>query len=81
MPALVQFVALLPSTLRAAVLVVQHFAPDSNGQHLVDRLARHTVLPCRLPTDGEVHGGRAPFTWPRPTATCWPKTAPCPTCS
>ncbi|MBO2012676.1 chemotaxis protein CheB [Hymenobacter negativus] len=53
MPALVQFVALLPPTLHAAVLVVQHFAPDSDGQHLVDRLARHTSLPCRLPTHGE----------------------------
>ena len=34
-------------------MVVQHFAPDSDGQYLVDRLARHTALPCRLPTDGE----------------------------
>ena len=53
MPALVQFVALLPATLRAAVLIVQHFAPESNGQQLVDRLARHTALPCRLPADGD----------------------------
>jgi two-component system chemotaxis response regulator CheB len=53
MPALVKFVAQLPATLPAAVLVVQHFAPDSYGQHLVDRLARHTSLPCRLATDGE----------------------------
>ncbi|GAA4030933.1 chemotaxis protein CheB [Hymenobacter glaciei] len=53
MPALVQFVAQLPATLPAAVLVVQHFAPDSDGQHLVSRLARHTALPCRLATDGE----------------------------
>ena len=54
MPALVEFVAHLPATLPAAILVVQHFAPDSNGQQLVERLARHTALPCRLPTDGEV---------------------------
>ncbi|MCI1189094.1 chemotaxis protein CheB [Hymenobacter sp. DH14] len=54
MPALVQFVAQLPATLPAAVLVVQHFAPDSDGQHLVDRLAGHTALPCRLPADGEL---------------------------
>jgi two-component system chemotaxis response regulator CheB len=53
MPALVQLVAQLPATLPAAVLVVQHFAPDSDGQHLVDRLARHTLLNCRLPADGE----------------------------
>jgi two-component system chemotaxis response regulator CheB len=53
MPALAKFVALLPTTLRAAVLVVQHFASDSDGQHLVNRLASHTTLPCRLPADGE----------------------------
>ena len=53
MPALVQLVAQLPATLPAAVLVVQHFAPDSNGQQLLDRLARHTQLRCRLPLDGE----------------------------
>lgn len=53
MPALVEFVTRLPAALPAAILVVQHFAPDSNGQHLVERLARHTALPCRLPTDGE----------------------------
>ncbi|MDB5236060.1 MAG: hypothetical protein JWR44_3053 [Hymenobacter sp.] len=53
MPALVQLVAQLPATLNAAVLVVQHFAPDSDGQHLVNRLARHTELRCRLPNDQE----------------------------
>ncbi len=53
MPALVQLVSQLPAALPAAVLVVQHFAPDSDGQYLVDRLARHTGLDCRLPTDGE----------------------------
>ncbi|GAA3962541.1 chemotaxis protein CheB [Hymenobacter antarcticus] len=53
MPALVRLVAQLPATLPAAVLVVQHFAPDSDGQQLVDRLASHTQLRCRLPTDGE----------------------------
>lgn len=53
MPALVQLVAQLPATLPAAVLVVQHFAPDSNGQYLVERLARHTSLQCRLPADGD----------------------------
>ena len=53
MTALVQLVSQLPATLTAAVLVVQHFAPDSDGQQLVDRLARHTGLKCLLPTDGE----------------------------
>ncbi|GAB3868908.1 chemotaxis protein CheB [Hymenobacter segetis] len=54
MPALVEFVTNLPATIPAAILVVQHFAPDADGQHLVERLGRHTALPCRLPTDGEV---------------------------
>ena len=31
MSALVQLVAQLPATLPAAVLVVQHFAPDADG--------------------------------------------------
>lgn len=53
MPALVQLVAQLPATLPAAVLVVQHFASDTDGQQLVSRLARHTALDCRLPVDGE----------------------------
>ena len=53
MSALVQLVAQLPATLTAAVLVVQHFAPDSDGQQFVDRLARHTSLKCLLPIDGE----------------------------
>ncbi|MDO7846101.1 chemotaxis protein CheB [Hymenobacter sp. M29] len=53
MPALVQLVAQLSPTLPAAVLVVQHFAPDSDGQQLVERLARHTAMPCRQPVDGE----------------------------
>ncbi|GAB2864846.1 chemotaxis protein CheB [Hymenobacter ruber] len=53
MPALVEFVAYLPAAIPAAILVVQHFAPDFDGQHLVDRLGRHTALPCRLPADGE----------------------------
>lgn len=50
MPALEQLVAGLPATLPAAVLVVQHFAPASDGQHLVNRLARLTPLVCRLAT-------------------------------
>ncbi|WP_426061720.1 chemotaxis protein CheB [Hymenobacter sp. B1770] len=53
MPALVQLVAQLPASLSAAVLVVQHFAPDSDGEHLVRRLARHTELDCRLAMSGD----------------------------
>ncbi|MBD2770322.1 chemotaxis protein CheB [Hymenobacter sp. BT664] len=54
MPALVQLVAQLPATLNAAVLVVQHFAPDSDGPHLANRLARHAALPCRIPNNGDL---------------------------
>ncbi|MBF9236522.1 chemotaxis protein CheB [Hymenobacter sp. BT683] len=53
MPALVKLVAQLPAHLPAAVLVVQHFAPDSDGEHLVSRLARHTALQCRLAVSGD----------------------------
>ncbi|GAA4365631.1 chemotaxis protein CheB [Hymenobacter saemangeumensis] len=54
MPALVKLVSQLPGELPASVLVVQHFSPDSDGQHLVDRLARHTGLRCRLPQNGDL---------------------------
>ncbi|UOG73083.1 chemotaxis protein CheB [Hymenobacter tibetensis] len=48
MPALTQLVAQLPATLPAAVLVVQHLAPDSSGEHLVSRLSMHTQMRCHL---------------------------------
>jgi two-component system chemotaxis response regulator CheB len=51
MPALTRLVAQLPATLPAAVLVVQHLAPDSTGEPLVARLAHHTALHCQLATD------------------------------
>jgi two-component system chemotaxis response regulator CheB len=54
MPALVRLVAQLPATLPAAVLVVQHFATTSDGQQLVNRLAQHTALACRLPSNGDI---------------------------
>ncbi|WP_303310177.1 chemotaxis protein CheB [Hymenobacter sp. BT730] len=53
MPALTRLVSNLAGDLPAAVLVVQHFAPESFGQHLVDRLARHTTLRCLLPSHGD----------------------------
>lgn len=53
MPALCRLVEQLPAPLSAAVLIVQHFAPDSSGQHLVERLAKHTALACRLPSDSD----------------------------
>jgi two-component system chemotaxis response regulator CheB len=48
MPALCDLVAQLPGSLPAAVLIVQHLAPDSSGEYLVERLARHTTLLCSL---------------------------------
>ena len=51
MPALCRLVEQLPADLPAAVLIVQHFAPDSSGGHLVERLGRHTKLRCVLPAD------------------------------
>jgi two-component system chemotaxis response regulator CheB len=53
MPALVQLVAQLPASLPAAVLVVQHLAPESNGQHFADRLGRSSELRCQLACSGE----------------------------
>ncbi|MDO7877476.1 chemotaxis protein CheB [Hymenobacter sp. ASUV-10] len=52
MPALVRLIGQLPGSLPAAVLVVQHLAPDSLGAYLVDRLAHHTTLLCHLAQDG-----------------------------
>jgi two-component system chemotaxis response regulator CheB len=51
MPALTRLVAQLPGTLTAAVLVVQHLAPESTGAPLVARLNSHTRLRCQLATD------------------------------
>ncbi len=48
MPALTTLVASLPATLPAAVLVVQHLAPDSTGEALVARLGSHSALHCQL---------------------------------
>ncbi|QKG54125.1 chemotaxis protein CheB [Hymenobacter sp. BRD67] len=52
MPALTQLVAQLPATLPAAVLVVQHLAPDSTAEVLVNRLSKHTALHCHLAVNG-----------------------------
>lgn len=52
MPALLRLVAQLPATLPAAVLVVQHLAPESQAELLVERLAQHTPLACRLAANG-----------------------------
>ncbi|WP_161599450.1 chemotaxis protein CheB [Hymenobacter nivis] len=52
MPALLQLVAQLPATLPAAVLVVQHLAPDADSEGLVVRLAAHTALRCQVAGHG-----------------------------
>jgi two-component system chemotaxis response regulator CheB len=52
MTALTRLVAQLPATLPAAVLVVQHLAPDALGEPLVARLAAHTELHCQLARNG-----------------------------
>lgn len=58
MPALTTLVAQLPATLPAAVLVVQHLAPDSTGEPLVGRLSSHTALRCQLAHNGDhLHAG------------------------
>ncbi len=50
--ALTRLVAQLPATLPAAVLVVQHLAPDTPAEHLVAHLAARTGLRCQLATNG-----------------------------
>lgn len=52
MPALTRLVSQLPEHLPAAVLVVQHLAPESSGLPLVHRLSQATSLVCSLATDG-----------------------------
>lgn len=53
MSALTRLVGQLPATLPAAVLVVQHLAPSSSGQHLAERLAAGTGLACELASHGQ----------------------------
>ncbi|OUJ72920.1 chemotaxis protein CheB [Hymenobacter crusticola] len=52
MPALVELLAQLPATLPAAVLVVQHLAPNSSSDFLVDRLNDSTNLICEVAQHG-----------------------------
>lgn len=51
MAALTRLVAQLPATLPAAVLVVQHLAPNLTGLPLVAHLSAHTGLRCQLATN------------------------------
>ncbi len=54
MPALTELLCQLPASLPAAVLVVQHLAPDASGEQLIDRLNRQcsTGLRCHLARHG-----------------------------
>jgi two-component system chemotaxis response regulator CheB len=50
--ALDQLIAELPKDLPAAIFIVQHMAPEANGQALLRRLSKRKTLPCQLATDG-----------------------------
>jgi two-component system chemotaxis response regulator CheB len=54
MPALTELVSQLPASIPAAVLVVQHLAPESSGEALINRLARNSQLKCQLALDQTV---------------------------
>jgi two-component system, chemotaxis family, protein-glutamate methylesterase/glutaminase len=54
MSALIDLVQQLPAELPAAVLVVQHLAPDQRAEYLTARLGQHTALTCRLAQHGEL---------------------------
>ena len=53
MLALIDLVQQLPADLPAAVLVVQHLAPDQRAEYLAARLGQHTGLQVRLAKHGE----------------------------
>ena len=44
----------LPTDLPASLCIVQHMAPENNGEALLQRLGRHKSFGCKLATDGEV---------------------------
>jgi len=65
MPALVQLLSRLPITLPAAVLVVQHLAPSSSAEFLVERLNESTALTCHVSQHGmHIHPGHLYFCQP-----------------
>src|SRR5690349_3262216 len=43
----------LPALLPVSSFVVQHMAPESTGDALLQRLARHKSFKCKLARDGE----------------------------
>ncbi|WP_167855242.1 chemotaxis protein CheB [Hymenobacter wooponensis] len=54
MPALSELVSQLPASIPAAVLVVQHLAPESSGEALINRLSRNSQMKCQLAVDQTV---------------------------
>ena len=43
----------LPADLAASIFIVQHMAPENNGEALMRRLTRHKALDVRLAREGE----------------------------
>ncbi|WP_188815497.1 chemotaxis protein CheB [Hymenobacter cavernae] len=65
MPALIEVLSQLPATLPAAVLVVQHLAPTSSSEFLVERLNESTTLSCHVARHGQhIHAGSVYFCQP-----------------
>ena len=50
--ALDELIGKLPSDLPAAIFIVQHMAPEANGEALLRRLRKHKTFHCQLATDG-----------------------------
>jgi len=50
--ALIRIVELLPSNLKAAVVIAQHVS-RSQPSHLADILARHTAMPAKQAAHGD----------------------------
>jgi len=42
----------LPGDPPAAIFIVQHMAPEANGEALLQRLGKHKIFRCQLATDG-----------------------------
>jgi two-component system chemotaxis response regulator CheB len=51
--ALDEVVGRLPTDLPAAIFIVQHMAPENNGEALLHRLGRNKGFRCKLAEDGE----------------------------
>jgi two-component system, chemotaxis family, protein-glutamate methylesterase/glutaminase len=52
--ALDQVISRLPTDIPASIFIVQHMAPESTGDALLDRLRRNKAFRCKLAEDGEI---------------------------